>query len=59
MNGPHLRAVLTEFVRFCNPECPHGTLALETPVPAVRSATGSIRTSPSLGALPQVYERRA
>jgi len=59
VNEPHLRAVLTEFVRFCNPECPHGTLALETPVPAVRSATGSIRASPVLGGLYHSYERVA
>ena len=59
MNEPHLRAVLTEFVRFCNPECPHGTLALETPVPAVRSTGGAIRYRPVLGGLRHVYERAA
>jgi putative transposase len=59
VNEPHLRAVLTEFVRFYNRERPHRTLRLETPVPVVRSTTGSIRASPVLGGLHHVYERVA
>jgi transposase InsO family protein len=59
VNERHLRALLTEFVRFYNQERPHRTLALETPVPAVRSATGWIRASPVLGGLHHVYERAA
>jgi transposase InsO family protein len=59
VNERHPRAVLGEFVRFYNRERPHRTLALETPVPAVRSATGSIRASPVLGGLHHAYERAA
>jgi len=59
VNEAHLRAVLTEFVRFYNREHPHRTLALETPVPAFRSATGPIRASPVLGGLHHAYERAA
>jgi transposase InsO family protein len=55
----HLRAVLTEFVRFYNEARPHRALGLETPVPVVRSTTGSIRASPVLGGLHHVYERVA
>jgi putative transposase len=59
LNEAHLRAVLTEFVRFYNRERPHRALRLETPVPAVRSATGVIRAIPVLGGLHHVDERAA
>jgi hypothetical protein len=59
VNEAHLRAVLTEFVRFYNQERPHRTLRLETPVPVVRSASGSIRARPVLGGLHHAYERAA
>jgi len=59
VNERHLRAVLTEFVRFYNRERPHRTLGLETPVPVDRSTTGSIRASPVLGGLHHVYKRAA
>ena len=59
VNEAHLRAVLTEFVRFYNQERPHRTLGLETPVPVVRSTRGAIRASPVLGGLHYVYERAA
>ena len=57
VNEAHLRAVLTEFVRFYDQERPHRTLRLETPVPVVRSTGGAIRASPVLGGLHHVYER--
>ena len=59
VNERHLRAVLTEFVRFDNRERPHRTLRLETPVPVTRSIAGSIRASPVLGGLYHSYERVA
>ena len=37
LNERHLRAVLTEFVRYSNMERPHRTLHLETPVPLLRA----------------------
>ena len=59
VNERHLRAVLSEFVRFYNRERPHRTTRLETPVPVDRSTTSSIRASPVLGGLHHVYERVA
>jgi transposase InsO family protein len=59
VNEAHLRAVLTELVRFYNRERPHRALRLETPVPVVRSPTGVIRANPVLGGLHHVYERAA
>ena len=59
VNERHLRAILTEFVRFYNQERPHRTLRLETPEPIARPTTGSIRASPVLGGLHHVYKRAA
>ena len=59
VNERHLRAILAEFVRFYNQERPHRTPSLETPVPVVRSTTGSIRASSVLGGPHHVYERVA
>jgi transposase InsO family protein len=59
VNERHLRAILTEFVRFYNQERPHRTLNLETPVPVVRSTTGSVRARPVLSGLHHVYGRVA
>ncbi|HEY2946881.1 MAG TPA: integrase core domain-containing protein [Micromonosporaceae bacterium] len=59
VNEAHLRAVLTEVVRFYNRERPHRTLRLETPVPVARSATGAIRARPVLGGRHHAYERAA
>ena len=59
VNERHLRAILTEFLRFYNHERPHRTLKLETPEPVARSTNGSIRASPVLGGLHYVYERAA
>jgi transposase InsO family protein len=59
VNEAHLRAILTEFVGFYNEDRPHRVLGLETPMPAVRSATGAIRARPVLGGLHHAYERAA
>jgi hypothetical protein len=59
VNERHLRTILIELVRFYNEQRPHRTLALETPVPVARAATGPIRASPALGGLHHVYERAA
>jgi transposase InsO family protein len=59
LNEQHLRSVLTEFVQYYNLERPHGTLRLETPVPALRAVEGPVRSRPVLGGLHHVYERAA
>jgi transposase InsO family protein len=59
VNEAHLRAVLTEFLRYYNTERPHRTLALQTPAPAARPTVGSIRSRPVLGGLHHVYRRAA
>jgi putative transposase len=59
LSESHLRAVLAEFTRFYNRDRPHRTLCLETPLPPVRPATGSIRARPVLGGLHHAYERAA
>jgi transposase InsO family protein len=59
LDEQHLRSVLTEFVRYYNLERPHRTLRLETPVPALRSVEGSVRSRPVLGGLHHIYERVA
>ena len=59
LNEPHLRAVLSEFVRYYNDARPHRTLSLETPRPAVHPTAGRIRSRPILGGLHHVYERAA
>ena len=59
LNERHLRAVLAEFVEFYNGARPHRTLKLETPRPAGRPASGTIRARPVLGGLHHTYERAA
>jgi transposase InsO family protein len=59
LDEQHLRSVRTEFVGYYNLERPHRTLHLETPVPALRSLEGSVRSRPVLGGLHHVYERAA
>ena len=59
VNERHLRSVLREFVGFYNAERPHRGLALETPHPAARPATGPVRSRAVLGGLHHVYERAA
>src|SRR5438093_165167 len=55
----HLQSVLREFVGYYNTERPHRALRLETPVPALRTVEGSVRSRPVLGGLHHVYERVA
>ena len=59
LDEQHLRSVLTEFVQYYNPERPHRTLRLQTPVPALRAGEGLVRSRPVLGGLHRVYERAA
>jgi transposase InsO family protein len=59
LDEQHLRSVLAEFVGYYNLERPHRTLRLETPVPALRSVDGPVRSQPVLGGLHHVYERAA
>jgi hypothetical protein len=59
LDEQHLRSVLTEFVGYYNLERSHRALRLETPVPALRSLKGSVRSRPVLGGLHHVYERAA
>jgi transposase InsO family protein len=59
LNERRLRAVLGEFAEFYNSARPHRTLRLETPLPAVRPASGPIRARPVLGGLHHTYERAA
>ena len=59
LHEQHLRSVLTEFVQYYNVERPHRTLRLETPVPALRSVQGPVRSRRVLGGLHHVYERAA
>jgi hypothetical protein len=49
LDEQHLRSVLTEFVQYDNLGRPHRTLHLQTPVPALRSVEGSVRSRPVLG----------
>jgi transposase InsO family protein len=59
VNEQHLRAVLSEFVRFYNLERPHRALLLETPMPLARARAGPLRSRSVLGGLHHVYERVA
>ena len=51
INERHLRAVLTEFIRYYNHERPHRTLALEIPVPRSVMQEGRVVSRPILGGL--------
>ena len=59
LNEPHLRSVLTGFVRYYNQERQHRTLGLQTPEPRLRPTTGPIRSRPVLNGLHHAYERAA
>jgi transposase InsO family protein len=59
LNEAHLRATLSEFVRYYNAERPHRTLALATPTPAVRATSGPITSRAVLGGLHHAYQRAA
>ena len=58
-NEQHLRAVLAEFTKYYNTERPHRSLALDTPRPAIRPATGPVHSRPIHGGLHHVYQLRA
>jgi transposase InsO family protein len=59
LDEQHLMAVLREFVAYYNQERPHRTLGLQTPEPALRPMTGSIRSHPILNGLHHIYKRAA
>ena len=56
-SNKHLRTVLAEFVRYHNRERLQRTLPLETPLPVIRSPTGTISPQPVLGSLHHTYEQ--
>jgi putative transposase len=55
----HLRAILTEFVRYYNHDRPHRTLGLQPPAPEPQSHYGAVTVRPVLGGLHHVYQRAA
>ncbi len=64
LNERHLHAVLAEYVAYDNAERPHRRLALEPPLPAVRSRAsppevGAVHSRPVLGGLHHSYHRAA
>jgi putative transposase len=59
VNERHLRAILSDFVRYYNADRPHQTLRLDTPRPLDRPPVGSVRSRSVLGGLHHVYERAA
>jgi hypothetical protein len=59
LNEAHLRAVLAEYVRYCNAERPHRSLHLEPPVPRAPTGSGPVRARPVLGGLHHEYRRAA
>jgi hypothetical protein len=59
VNERHRCSVLREFVGFYTAERPHRGLALETPHPAARPATGPVRSRAVLHGLHHMYERAA
>ena len=59
LNERHLRAILTEFVRYYNHDRPHRTLGLQPPAPRPQSHYGAVTVRPVLGGLHHVYQRAA
>jgi putative transposase len=64
LNERHRRTVLAEYVAYYNAERPHRSLALEPPLPVVRSPSsppvaGAVRSRPVLGGLHHSYHRAA
>jgi putative transposase len=59
LNERHLRAVLSEFVRYYNADRPHRSLGLQTPRPAALPDAGPVRSRPVLGGLHHIYGRTA
>jgi transposase InsO family protein len=59
VNEAPLRAVLTEFGRYTNPERPHRLPRPETPTPAVRDTVGPTTARPVLGGRHHIHHRAA
>jgi transposase InsO family protein len=59
LNEHHLRAVLAEFVTYCNRDRPHRSLGLESPLPRSSTAFGTVVRRPVLGGLHLAYARVA
>jgi len=57
INERHLSTVLTEFAAYYNPDRPHRSLGLESPLPRPSTRDGPVTRRPVLGGLHHVYAR--